>query len=314
MATVSMVKFIREGLQVYADVYLNKAELTEVLINGTWRKVISSTENRINLTPYLRSAIELNAYMEEGDSLNAGRSVNAQVEINGTVYSDELPYLYGVPIQGYCSDLPYRLIAPGQRDLLSGAVMSGGELELYVDRDLVHRFMNEENGRLLCWVVYQQGEKSANEEVELRICDDRGYSELEIPIRYVVRPMGVNGKRLAWVNRYGALEFWNFDYLREQTLTTAYDTLYTDTGYQKQGLKAEKHYIVESRELPQDVLEVLSYILASPKVWLVDDRCDVNEEVTFEEIDIITDECKVFSDTDLLSLQLTYRKAKRDIW
>lgn len=314
MATVRRVDFIREGLQAYADVYLSKAEHTEVWINGTWRKVINSDENRINLTPYLRASIELSAYMKEGDSLNAGRSVNAEVRINDKYYSDGLPYLWGVPIQGYCSKLPYRLIAPGQRDLLSGAVMSGGKLELYVERELVRHYTNDESGKLLCWVVYPQGEISANEEVELRICDDNGDSELEQPIRYVVRPMGVNGKRLAWINEYGAIDFWNFDYLREQTFTAGYESMYTANGYQKQDIKGEKHYTIESRELPQDVLEVLSYILASPKVWLVDDRCDFNEEVTFEEIDIITDECKVFSDTDLLSLQLTYRKAKRDIW
>ena len=121
--------------------------------------------------------------------------------------------------------------------------------------------------------------------------------------------MGLNGKRIAWLNRYGALDFWNFDYLREQSFGATAETIYTHNGYKKIVRTAEKVYVVETREATREAIDALSFIIASPAVWLVTD--DLTGNPTFEEVDVITEECKVFDSEELLGLQIAYRPKKR---
>ena len=84
--------------------------------------------------------------------------------------------------------------------------------------------------------------------------------------------------------------------------------IYTgNAGYQMLGAVAETTYTVETRELTQEILAALSQILYSPAVWIV------GADGTTKEIDIITDECRIFSDTELSTLQLEYRPKMRDL-
>jgi hypothetical protein len=114
---------------------------------------------------------------------------------------------------------------------------------------------------------------------------------------------------MAWLNRYGALDFWNFDYLREQSFGATAETIYTHNGYKKIARTAEKVFVMETREATREALDALSFIIASPAVWIVND--DLTGNPTFEEVDVITEECKVFDSKELIGLQIAYRPKQR---
>lgn len=300
------VTFRFEEAQCFADITQDSATPTTVFI-GKYSKVITEREQTINLTPYLREQIRIQAVTHETFS-TVNMSVVPAVTINGKTYTATASYrLASVafnPDDNLCSDLPYRVIDSGQTDVVyiqlnkgwSGEVRQGATLLTYND----HRY---EYNDIVPFAIQPTAD------IKVTISDDKGVPYDNIDIRYRIRPMGLNGVRLAWLNRYGALDFWNFDHLREQEFAATSETIYTHNGYTKLNTAAERRYTVETRELTTEALNTMSYIIASPAVWVVTD--DGAGNTTFEEVDVVTEECKVFNDAELLGLQVSYRPKKR---
>lgn len=304
---ISSVTFRVDGRQCYADIVQTAAARRTVII-GQYSKIITEQSQTINLTPYLREMFQYSAPTEEGDLLRDNRAVLPVVTIDGVDYYADRVYNGSSNMAQVATKLPYRLIAPKQTDVLYiGNIGRDMTAKIYKDGELLNMMAPEgvANRTMVSAKV-----KGITDSCEVRVVG--AYStdiDFEETVRYVVKPMGLNGKRLAWINELGGIDMWNFDHLREQSFGASSETIYTHNGYVKLNQSAEQLYTVETREATSDALNALSYIIASPMVWLVTD--DLTGNPTYEEVDIVTEECKTFSDADVLALQIAYRAKKR---
>ena len=272
---------------------------------GDYSKIITEQSQVIDITryyPYEYDDIFMSARRLDTDS-----GFIPAVTIDGTTYKANMAWLPNAPAlysatkmrDGWLSDLPYLLVSPNMLyGLTIGNVPAGGVIEFSTERvynnydvpDAVSFYANWDN--------------SLGNDLDLLY--DTSWETNHI-IRVVSKPLGLNGVRIAWINRYGCVDFWNFDFCRERKLAVEAKKIYTGKGYQMLGAVAETTYTVETRELTQEILAALSQILYSPAVWTV------GADGTTKEIDIITDECRIFSDTELSTLQLEYRPKMRDL-
>lgn len=299
------ITFKREGTQQLVTIYRDTATPTEVTI-GKYRKILTAETQTINLTPYLRESVKLKP-ITTGLYTSEGCAVPVTITMQGTAYNSGKSYTIGEDAQysGHCaSDLPYRVIAQGQTDVVTVYLSQDESAGIEANGVQLNNVQNNGVGTLTAINI----KPTTNIVKVTKYFGDysEGYSH---DIRYIYRPMGLNGKRIAWLNRYGALDFWNFDHLREQSFGATAQTIYTHNGYQKIGRTAEKVFVVETREATREALDALSFIIASPAVWLVED--DLDGETIFEEVDIITEECKVFDSKELIGLQIAYRPKQR---
>lgn len=271
-----------------------------------YRRIITKATEDINLTPYLLAQIGEPDITEEGAIQSA---ICPTITIDGQTYSAEWAFLVGEQAYGrrIMSDLPYRVIAPNQVDYIavSNIPEDGGRASLYTDGGLDDIFYNDEPYQTAVVVPFSTDDMLPQDNgVEIKVFnrDDKNTDTFSVP--YKLRPMGLNGQRLAWINKYGVLECWNFDFCREEMRVTTSESIYTSDGYRRVNRRTEKHITLETRELPKAVLDALSFIISSPRVWIEDN---------FSEIDIITEECRIFSDGEHSTLQITYRPTKREI-
>jgi hypothetical protein len=298
------VGFSRNGNQVLAIITRDTAKRTTATI-GNYHKILTEKSQTINLTPYLREEINLGAVVS-GKYTDNDCAIPVQITIDGTEYNSGESYTIGDDARDlkHCaSDLPYRVIAHGQTDAVTVYLSKGNSADIEANQTVINE-QNNEVGTLVAINI-----QPTTEQIKVsKYLDDRSVSYIQ-DIHYIFRPMGLNGKRMAWLNRYGALDFWNFDYLREQSFGATAETIYTHNGYKKIARTAEKVFVMETREATREALDALSFIIASPAVWIVND--DLTGNPTFEEVDVITEECKVFDSKELIGLQIAYRPKQR---
>lgn len=295
---ISSVTFRFERNQCFADILQTEAEAKSIKI-GNFAKRITEYSQSVNITPYLRAEFSYQPLLN-GLLSNSPMAKIPFIVADGINYIATRPYFVGsiaLP-QNIASDLPYRVVANGQTDIISAGLKGGDEMRVG-DED-VRATMRDDVGSIAVKVTTPT--------------IDVDFLNKTAKVRYLLRPVGLNNKRLCWVNRYGVLEFWNFDHLREQSYTVAADKIYTAEGYKTISVEAEERVTVETKELPQDVMKALSYILISPAVWLVDDKGNGLTADNFTPIDILTEECRVYSDSELSTMQISYRQKQREIW
>ena len=273
---------------------------------GDYSKIITEQSQVIDITRYY--PYEYDDIIMSAGRLDTDSGFIPAVTIDGTTYKANMAWLPNAPAlyggntmrDGWLSDLPYMLVSPNMLyGLTIGNVPASGIVEFSTERvynnydvpDAVSFYANWDN--------------RIGNDLKLYYGTSWGASN---EIRVVSKPLGLNGVRIAWINRYGCVDFWNFDFCRERKLAVETKKIYTGkAGYQTLGAVAETTYTVETRELTQEILAALSQILYSPAVWII------GADGSRKEIDIITDECRIFSDTELSTLQLEYRPKMRDL-
>lgn len=299
------VGFSRNGNQVLAIITRDTATATTVEI-GEYRKILTEKSQTINLTPYLREEINLGAVVN-GKYTDEDNAVPIQITVEGRVYDSGESYTIGddaTELEHCASDLPYRVIAHGQTDVVTVYLDAYNSADITANNQQIESVQHSGISTLVAMAI-----QPTTDQINVsRYLDDNSTSYSQ-DIRYIFRPMGLNGKRMAWLNRYGALDFWNFDYLREQSFGATAETIYTHNGYKKIARTAEKVFVMETREATREALDALSFIIASPAVWIVND--DLTGNPTFEEVDVITEECKVFDSKEMIGLQIAYRPKQR---
>ena len=278
---------------------------------GDYAKIITEQSQIIDITNYIPTNVS-SIIRTGGMRYVAGTAYEIKVLLDNTPYIAPMAFIPNAPNlyvgdkmrDGWLSDLPYLLNTKGYLFSCSiGNVGSG--YNVYTGNYKLDTNNSDKTD------VYQFNSVAVSDgNYKLIMSVDKAITEqtikYEIPV--VSKPLGLNGVRIAWINRYGCVDFWNFDFCRERKLAVEAKKIYTgNAGYKTLGATAETTYTVETRELTQEILAALSQILYSPAVWTV------GADGTTKEIDIITDECRIFSDTELSTLQLEYRPKMRDL-
>lgn len=109
---------------------------------------------------------------------------------------------------------------------------------------------------------------------------------------------------LKWVNKYGAVDSYSFDNLHQKTFCVDNRKIYHNDEAHVIAGSAYTEFQISSRCEPPTVIEWLSEIIRSPRVWM-------DNGAEFEQVDVITN--KIVSKRDELSFaELTLKKISQD--
>ena len=264
----------------------------------------------LDLTPYCKAYLtgELKYMLKEGGEANwHNLSVVVSVE---EANNGQLCDGYNLDGWGILTKLPYLQISKGVNGSVDPLLMilrlpDDSNVEICT-RGGCEQIQDEGNCDLVMYSVFV-------ETPEVKIFDTDGIYEASdflnsyLPVRTV--PRGINTRRLVWRNEMGGVDAWSFEFLRESTFAATSEVFYsTIKGYTRTNRQYERVNIIETREVDEKVASALAYITASPEVYLYD-----YEREDYIPIDIITEECRTYSDTELTSIQIAYRPKEREV-
>ena len=263
----------------------------------------------IDLTPYCK------AYLtgKLSDALTAGIVAGLAKGLSVRVSAlDPYYYIYGghKHLYGILTKLPYLQVSRannGKADYLHLGVCipDDGEIILNHDTDYIE-LANTPDKDLLYATINGDNDNIVIADIS-DVYEGSEFLNNNIPVRTV--PRGMNTRRLIWRNELGGIDAWSFEFLRESTFATTSDVFYsTLNGYTRTNRQYERVNIVETREVDDITANVLAYITASPEVYLWD--YDTKKPIP---VDIITEECRTYSDTELTSIQIAYRPKEREV-
>ena len=88
--------------------------------------------------------------------------------------------------------------------------------------------------------------------------------------RYEIDRNGTGGRRIAWVNRYGAVDYYTFPYVTGGSVSGSRGRIYTPDGYRTVATSAETTETLLSEPCDPESVRWLSEIFSSPAVWTID--------------------------------------------
>lgn len=265
----------------------------------------------INLTPYCEANISKRAIPAAREDLGGdfyiegkedGFSVEAQIDtVIGLFYRN----MDMVMKDGVLTKLPYLLVEQNEEygiyDILLAVVPNGKSTRITCG-DSTGVLGDIED---VCIVNLTPSADSSITSVKIQTTSQNNtVTTKEIPIRVV--PYGMNTRKLVWLNEVGGIDSWCFEFLRESVLSATSDVFYSTTdGYTRTNRKHERLHTIETRELDDITADAVAYVIASPEVYLW-------ENGRLVPIDIVTEECRTYSDNELLGIQVSYRKRNRE--
>ena len=273
--------------------------VVEVMING-YLKQLPKNAYKVNVAQYFRddfTIVPLDAEsgltLQAWDGIDIGRVVNASITVD-SVPSEEVPLLCAdkqpAPNR-FMSDLRRRNAMPGQIDELpvyatTPAVVVYGSVQVSVPAGIScvgFRIPTDAPSRFAVDMRSQGGEVLDRIEYEIEEND---------------------GVRLAWINAYGQIDYWNFAVRRKSSTKITKEKIYTEAGYTATSIQADTTKSVTSCPLPETQANVLSYIFMAEAIWCIDggEACP---------IDITTESITTYDAEKLSSVQVEYRNKIR---
>lgn len=305
-----LVRFRKDGGECFARI--TRAVIgTEVDIYG-YKKVIPAETCDINLTPYLDEECDYALPdIPDGETMNGWTGANIPgITVNGTQHIAQFTYMPyaidGTITMRILSDIKKQRIGFGQwAQIYVGIPASESANKYFYEGGFNHGTYISNTDSVEIGIM--AGRVKTNE-IGFYASPSEAFPGGIGGQEYDVKPIGANSRRLAWINRYGCIDFWTFDFVREQTIAVSSESIYTSDGYEKLNINADKHTLIETRELDRATLDALSYITRSPHVWLLDDDGTgaMDEAPDMEEIHVLTDSVRIYSDTELSTLQIEF--------
>lgn len=253
--------------------------LVEVTVNG-FHKLLPPKTTAVNVAQYYRDDFSIrpvtawpNPAMVPCPGFNCGRVANASITVDG-VTSGRIPVVSAdkpLVVNRFMSDLRRRTVMRGQIDELpvyasSPTVVKSGSTQVSLPA-----------GIYIVW---------------FRIPDDapeRFAAELQTPDGVVLDRVEYRigkgcGVRLAWINAYGAIDYWNFESRRKSVLKISREKIYTEQGYTTTSLQADTTETVTSRPLSEELTAVLSRLFVAEGVWHIVDGKPQPVDITSESV------------------------------
>jgi hypothetical protein len=88
--------------------------------------------------------------------------------------------------------------------------------------------------------------------------------------RYLIDRTSMGGRRLAWINRYGAIDYHTFPTVTETGLSGGRTRIFTPAGYRTVATAAETSETLVSEPCDGTMAAWLAEIFSSPAVWQID--------------------------------------------
>ncbi len=254
------------------------------------KRIYATDEAAVNAAPYVRRLLSPEPLCGRGAGMAAaeGRAVDCSITADGLV-SDAVYLTSGTddaPTVTVLSASPETVkIRPGEKDEV--AVITGGTMatpmitfmhdgEEYTDYSL----MGISGSGMLAFVV--DADDAARRFSGLTGADASEMTGFTVWLRIQVRSSEVyisrsyemdrdshGGRRLAWINRYGAVDYYTFPYVSGGKTTGSRERIYTPAGYRTVATIAATSETLLSEASSPETVEWLSEIFSSPAVWKI---------------------------------------------
>lgn len=275
--------------------------VVEVEVNG-YLKQLPRNAYKVNVAHYYQEDFtivpidgDFKPVMQVFNGFGYGRVTDASITAD-QVGSDSVPVIYADKRPGenrFMSDLRRRTVMPGQIDELpvyvtAPAVVAYGSVQVSVPAGIS------------CIGFRVPADAPSRFAVELRSPDDGVLDRIEYQIEEY------DGVRLAWINAYGQIDYWNFAVRRKSTTKITKEKIYTESGYTPTSMQRDTTDTAVSRPLPEAQTDVLCQLFVAEDVWLIGDG-----EV--RPVDITSESVTTYEAEKLSSIQVEYRNKIREL-
>lgn len=272
----------------------------EVSING-YLKLLPDDVRSVNVAHYYQGDFRIQPEVIQGviwkvfDARGKMRVLDACIRANGVV-SEVVPLVFAdmLPLRDrFTSDLRQRIAARGDLDeipvwLTTSAVLAYGDERMPLTAGV-------------SFVSFRIPE-DAPEHFAVSLITENG----EVLDRIDYECVAPGGTRMAWINDYGAVDFWTFDSRRKTTSKVTKARIYSSQGYTTTSVQAETTHTVCAQPLPEQTLGVLSRVLTSEHVWIV--GCNA-----VQSVDVATESLAIYEADKPSTIQLEYKNSIRQL-
>jgi hypothetical protein len=270
------------------------------------KRIYGGGEFVVNVAPYICPQLSPEPLYGEQMGLVLNQSCYAGCRVRVSGITTPVVFLTGgthdAPIGAIMSAAPAKLIIrPGEKDEIS-VISDGGVVKPsvkfthngneYTDDIFlsnygagVHTFVVDE-AVVAQKFVSQTGldtDRMREFTVELRLTMSGG-GYLYLRRHYVVDRTPYGGKRLAWINRYGVVDYYTFPIIDSRTLSGGRGCILSSTGWSAVETEAEEWTLLTSDYEQADTLEWLAELLSSPRVWTIEGDEAIEVDVADGEV------------------------------
>lgn len=275
--------------------------VVEVEVNG-YLKQLPRNAYKVNVAHYYQENFtivpvddDFDSVLHVFDGLAHSRVIEASITVD-QVDSDSVPVIYADkrPRENrFMSDLRRRTIMPGQVDELPVYVTGPSIVDCGFAKVSVPAGMS--------YIGFQIPVDALSRfVVELRLPGGKVLDRIEYEIEEN------DGIRLAWINAYGQIDYWNFAVRRKSSTKIAKEKIYTESGYIPTSMQMDTTETIISRPLPEVQTDVLCQVFVAEDVWLIGDG-----EV--RPVDITSESVTTYEAEKLSSIQVEYRNKIREL-
>jgi hypothetical protein len=280
--------FILDEIQAPEGVDIEIRGATDELL-GVKRIYSSSEEVSLNVTPYVRRLLAPVPMCESAAGIYVGGARTASCFLSAEGFVSEAVALCGgsedAPVNTLLSAAPDRVkIAPGERDEMG--IISGDRVYCDIsfskgDVSFTHQMGERNAAGMLAAVIDTDavcsayasvtgGAESELREFTVRLrLDETGFQNKIVERTYTIERNASAGHRLAWVNRYGAVDYYTFPVCEEFRSEGSRTRIETPAGYRTVATTARQSLKLLSDPCDTPTAEWLSGLFSSPAVWMV---------------------------------------------
>lgn len=132
----------------------------------------------------------------------------------------------------------------------------------------------------------------------------KGYSTLTIKAtgtrrvsfkkEYRIVPSSSSGVRICWLNPQGGIDYYTFSEIMEESVNAKKSRLYSSEGHNVLGSSTNRSRTIVSKNEPKESMRWLAEVIASPKVWIVEQQNQA--QPIFTEVDVLTNSALIHSE------------------
>lgn len=265
----------------------------EVAING-YTKRLTNDARSINVAQYYREEFDVSPNIAQTEAFQRYDPVECQRVVDAFIIADGVRSGsvrlvcadHPLPTDRILSDLHRRRAAPGDVEEFSVLLSAPAELVCGAERIALDVGMTVVGFRVseaapAAFTVRLEREGVTVDQVEYRLVSD-------------------DGVRLAWINIYGAIDFWRFDSRRKTATKITKEKIYAATGYIPTSIKAEVTQSVCTQPQSEHLTATLAQIFVSERAWLVSGG-------KAHGIDITNETTVLYEEDQLSAIQVEYR-------
>jgi hypothetical protein len=255
------------------------------------KRIYASGAAVVNVAPYARRLLDPKPMCDSPAGIFVGPGRAASCYIYSPGLSTEAVMLCGgtehAPMNTMLSEAPPEVkIAPGERDEIPVISQDRVVPELHFTHNGVsytdHPFGQRNASGILAAVIdldtvwrsftaRTRADAGLLERFTVRLrLEQQGFTERIVERHYVIDRSGRRGRRLAWVNRYGAIDYHTFPVVDEFRSGGSRTRMETPAGYRTMATTASRSVRLLSGPCDPMTAEWLSEIFSSPAVWTVD--------------------------------------------